>query len=52
MDKLPKPNTVWSINDRGNWLKATALVFNLLYKTGEDEAGFRQKNSSNVSAAR
>jgi len=51
VDKLPKPNTVWSINDRGNWLKATALVFNLLYKTGEDEAGFKQKNSSNVSAA-
>ena len=51
LDKLPKPNTVWSINDRGSWLKATALAFNLLYKTGEDEAGFKQKNSSNVSAA-
>ena len=37
VDKLPQPNSVWSINDRGNWLKATAMVFNLLYKTGDDD---------------
>jgi hypothetical protein len=43
MDKLPKPNTIWSIDDRGSWLKAAAMAFNLVYKTGERESsGFQQ----------
>ena len=33
VDKLPKPNTVWSIDDRGKWLKAMAMAFNLVYRT-------------------
>jgi hypothetical protein len=33
MDKLPKPNTIWSIDDRGKWLKAAAMAFNLVYRT-------------------
>lgn len=37
MDKLPKPNTIWSINDRGSWLKAAAMAFNLVYRTAEVE---------------
>jgi hypothetical protein len=37
MDKLPKPNTVWSIDDRGKWLKAAAMAFNLVYRTAEVE---------------
>jgi hypothetical protein len=37
MDKLPKPNTVWSIDDRGKWLKAAAMVFNLIYRTAEQK---------------
>jgi hypothetical protein len=35
IDKLPKPNTVWSINDRGSWLKAAAMAFNLVYRLPE-----------------
>ena len=37
MDKLPKPNTVWSIDDRGKWLKAAAMAFNLVYMTAEEQ---------------
>ena len=37
IDKLPKPNSIWSIDDRGNWLKAAAMAFNLVYRTPERE---------------
>jgi hypothetical protein len=37
MDKLPKPNTIWSIDDRGKWLKAAAMAFNLVYRTTEEK---------------
>jgi 3-methyladenine DNA glycosylase AlkD len=33
--KLPKPNTIWSLEDRAKWLRAAAMVFNLVYKPGE-----------------
>src|SRR5215813_7146131 len=33
--KLPKPNTVWSLEDRAKWLRAAAMVFSLVYKPGE-----------------
>ena len=43
VDKLPKPNAIWSIEDRGRWLKAAAMAFNLIYKTREREiAGLQQ----------
>jgi hypothetical protein len=35
VDKLPKPNSVWLIDDRAKWLKAAAMAFNLIYKTAE-----------------
>ena len=37
IDKLPKPNSIWSIDDRGKWLKAAAMAFNLVYRTPERE---------------
>src|SRR5262245_37814653 len=37
VDKLPKPNTIWPIDDRARWLKAVAMAFNLIYKTSERE---------------
>jgi hypothetical protein len=37
VDKLPKPNAVWSIDDRAKWLKAVAMAFNLVYRLGERE---------------
>ena len=30
VDKLPKPNTIWPIDDRAKWLKAAAMAFNLI----------------------
>src|SRR5215831_14859173 len=44
VDKLPKPNTVWPIDDRAKWLKAAAMAFNLIYKNIEGErCGFQSK---------
>ena len=37
VDKLPKPHTIWSIDERGNWLKAAAMAFNLVYRTAEQK---------------
>jgi hypothetical protein len=36
VNRLPKSNSVWSIDDRGKWLKAAAMIFNLIYKTDND----------------
>jgi hypothetical protein len=30
--KLPKPNTIWSLEDRAKWLRAAAIIFNLVYE--------------------
>jgi hypothetical protein len=38
VDKLPAPNSIWSIDDRANWLKALAMIFNLVYRTEKGEA--------------
>src|SRR5262249_42478932 len=32
--KLPKPNSIWSLEDRAKWLRAAAIIFNLVYKPG------------------
>ncbi len=37
IDKLPKPNSIWSIDDRAKWLKAAAMAFNLVYRTPQRE---------------
>jgi hypothetical protein len=37
VDKLPKPNSIWSIDDRAKWLRAAAMLFNLVYRTDEGE---------------
>jgi hypothetical protein len=33
--KLPKPNSIWSLEDRAKWLRAAAIIFNLVYKPGD-----------------
>jgi len=38
VDKLPAPNSIWSIDNRANWLKALAMIFNLVYRTEKGEA--------------
>ena len=35
VDKLPKPDTIWSLEDRAKWLRAAAIIFNLVYKGSE-----------------
>lgn len=37
VDKLPKPNTVWSLDDRARWLRAAAIIFNLVYSDDEHQ---------------
>jgi hypothetical protein len=38
MDRLPKPDTVWSLDDRGKWLRAAAVIFTLIYKLDESDS--------------
>jgi hypothetical protein len=33
VERLPKSDSIWSIDDRAKWLKAAAMVFNLIYRT-------------------
>ena len=37
MNRLPKPDSVWSLDDRGKWLRAAAVIFTLVYKTDEGD---------------
>jgi len=37
VDKLPAPNSIWSIDDRAKWLKALAMIFNLVYRSQKGE---------------
>jgi hypothetical protein len=37
MDRLPKPDGMWPLDDRAKWLRTAASVFDLVYKAGDDE---------------
>jgi hypothetical protein len=37
MNRLPKPDSVWSLDDRGKWLRAAAVIFTLVYKTDDGD---------------
>ena len=37
MERLPEPDTVWSLDDRGKWLRAAAVIFSLIYKLDEKD---------------
>lgn len=37
MERLPEPDTVWSLDDRGRWLRAAAVIFSLIYKLDEKD---------------
>jgi hypothetical protein len=53
VDRLPKADTIWSIDDRGKWLQTAALIFNLVYRTGEgEESGFKQESQETPSASK
>jgi hypothetical protein len=38
VDKLPRANTVWSLEDRARWLRAAAIIFNLVYKPAANQS--------------
>ena len=48
VDKLPKPDSIWSIDDRAKWLRAATMIFNLVYKL--DETNKVDKIEQNPSA--
>lgn len=39
VDLLPKPDTVWPIEDRVKWLRLAAGIFDLGYKSNDGEPG-------------
>jgi hypothetical protein len=49
VDKLPKPDTIWSIDDRAKWLRTAAMAFNLIYRTDEgNEADLKIEKPSGL----
>jgi len=38
VNRLPRPATVWSLPDRGKWLRAAAVIFTLMYNLEEGES--------------
>lgn len=37
VDRLPKPNAIWSLEERAKWLRTAASVFGLVYKDSDGE---------------
>ena len=37
MERLPKANGVWPLDDRAKWLRTAVSIFDLVYKTDEGE---------------
>jgi hypothetical protein len=37
VDRLPKPNSMWSLEDRAKWLRALISAFDLVYNGSEQE---------------
>jgi hypothetical protein len=37
VDRLPKPNATWPLEERAKWLRTAASVFGLVYKDSDGE---------------
>jgi hypothetical protein len=37
LDRLPKPNGIWSLDDRAKWLRTAASIFGLVYKMSDGD---------------
>ena len=37
LDRLPKPNSIWSLDDRARWLRTAASIFGLVYRASDGE---------------
>jgi hypothetical protein len=50
LKELPEPKTEWPLEDRRNWLDMVSSIFNVIYKTSDDNRGslkvIVEKNSS------
>jgi hypothetical protein len=36
VDHLPKPDTIWSLDERAKWLRTAVCIFGLVYKDDSD----------------
>jgi hypothetical protein len=53
MERLPKANSVWSLEDRAKWLRTAVSIFDLVYKADEGdqrEIGVALANQSEPTA--
>jgi hypothetical protein len=39
VERLPKPDNIWPLDDRVKWLRTAAGIFDLVYKAGDGERG-------------
>jgi len=39
VNRLPKPDSTWSLDNRAKWLRTAASIFGLVYKAGDSEHG-------------
>ena len=37
VDRLPGPDSIWSLDSRAKWLRTAASIFGLVYKTSDGE---------------
>jgi hypothetical protein len=37
VNRLPEPDSIWSLNDRIKWLRTAANIFGLIYESGGGE---------------
>ena len=37
VNRLPEPDSIWSLNDRVQWLRTASNIFGLIYKSREGE---------------
>jgi hypothetical protein len=39
VNRLPRPDSTWSLDDRAKWLRTAAGIFGLVYKTRDGDHG-------------
>jgi hypothetical protein len=37
VDRLPKPNGIWPLDERAKWLRTAASIFDLMYQAGDGQ---------------
>jgi hypothetical protein len=39
VERLPKPDEIWALDDRAKWLRTASSIFGLVYRMHEDDKG-------------